>query len=125
MGDTIHVSVGEGASNVAVGKDITQIIGYTAEQVSVLIAQVRTADQPRTWDGRVPYVGLAAFQEADAEFFFGRDKLVATLLERVQQARFLCIAGPSGSGKSGVAPCATLISKSASRSVIPTATRSS
>ena len=30
-GDTIHVSVGEGATNVAVGKDITQIIGYTAD----------------------------------------------------------------------------------------------
>jgi len=101
-GDTMHVSIGAGASNVAVGKDITQIIGYTAEQVSVLIAQVRTADMPRTWDGRIPYLGLAAFQEADAGFFFGREALVDTLLERVQRARFLCIAGPSGSGKSSL-----------------------
>lgn len=101
-GDTMHVSVGAGASNVAAGKDITQIIGYTAEQVSVLIAQVRTADQPRTWDGRIPYIGLTAFQEADAEFFFGREALVDMLLERVQRARFLCIAGPSGSGKSSL-----------------------
>ena len=100
--DNIHVSVGEGATNVAAGKNVTQYVGYSAEQVTALIAQVRTAEQPRTWDGRVPYVGLAAFQEADAEFFFGREKLVDTLLERIQETRFLCIAGPSGSGKSSL-----------------------
>ena len=100
--DNIHVSVGEGATNVAAGKNVTQYIGYSAEQVTALIAQVRTAEQPRTWDGRVPYVGLAAFQEADAEFFFGREELVDTLLERIQETRFLCIAGPSGSGKSSL-----------------------
>lgn len=36
-----------------------------------------------------PYMGLAAFTEKDAEFFFGR-------------RRFLLVTGPSGSGKSSV-----------------------
>jgi WD40 repeat protein len=82
---------------------ITQIIGYTAEQVTALIAQIRRADQPATYSGRPPYVGLLPFQEADADLFFGREQLVGELLARVKQARFVCITGPSGSGKSSLA----------------------
>src|SRR5690606_273871 len=35
--------------------------------------------------------------------FFGREKLVDELLERVQRSPFVVLAGPSGSGKSSVA----------------------
>ena len=53
-----------------------------------------------------PYKGLQAFQAADAQDFFGREKLVNKLLSRlsedVQHQRFLAIVGPSGSGKSSV-----------------------
>ncbi|MCP4416367.1 MAG: ATP-binding protein [Chloroflexi bacterium] len=55
------------------------------------------------WNGRYPYLGLTAFQESDAKYFFGRESLVDDLLERVQKSRFITIAGPSGSGKSSVA----------------------
>ncbi len=55
------------------------------------------------WDGRIPYLGLEAFQEGDAQFFFGREELVNDLLTRLQEARFIAIAGPSGSGKSSMA----------------------
>lgn len=84
-----------------VGRDKI-IIGYTPEQVSALLAKGDRDDQSATWDGRTPYMGLVAFQEADAKFFFGREKLVNELLERVQSARFVCVAGPSGSGKSSL-----------------------
>jgi WD40 repeat protein/serine/threonine protein kinase/DNA-binding SARP family transcriptional activator len=47
-----------------------------------------------------PYLGLRPFQEADAANFFGRDSLIKALVERVGDARFLTIIGPSGSGKS-------------------------
>lgn len=51
-----------------------------------------------------PYKGLQAFNEADAEDFFGREALVETLLDRLQEpgdiSRFLAVIGPSGSGKS-------------------------
>ncbi len=49
-----------------------------------------------------PYVGLAAFQPADAGRFFGRDRLVDELVARVRAGRFLGVFGPSGYGKSSV-----------------------
>jgi WD40 repeat protein/DNA-binding SARP family transcriptional activator len=51
---------------------------------------------------RNPYKGLHAFLEADAEDFFGREELVAELVNRVSAERFLAVVGPSGSGKSSV-----------------------
>lgn len=53
-----------------------------------------------------PYKGLRAFQEADADDFYGRDDLIESLIAQMQddsvQSRFLAIVGPSGSGKSSV-----------------------
>jgi len=53
-----------------------------------------------------PYKGLRAFQEADSKDFFGREKLVTRLLQRMNDPddyhRFLALVGPSGSGKSSV-----------------------
>ena len=51
---------------------------------------------------RNPYKGLHAFLESDADDFFGREQLVADLVERVVAERFLAVVGPSGSGKSSV-----------------------
>ena len=50
-----------------------------------------------------PYLGLAAFKESDAEFFFGRKREVERLLGSLRcEPRFLAVMGPSGSGKSSV-----------------------
>jgi WD40 repeat protein len=49
-----------------------------------------------------PYRGLQAFEEADAEFFFGRDADIQRMLEKLRAARFLAVLGPSGSGKSSL-----------------------
>jgi WD40 repeat protein len=53
-----------------------------------------------------PYKGLRAFRETDAESFFGREKLIAHLINRLAELneykRFLAVVGPSGSGKSSV-----------------------
>lgn len=53
-----------------------------------------------------PYKGLRAFQEADASNFFGRTRLIQTLISRLTEDskynRFLAVVGPSGSGKSSV-----------------------
>ncbi|SDN01165.1 nSTAND1 domain-containing NTPase [Allokutzneria albata] len=49
-----------------------------------------------------PYRGLAAFREQDAELFFGREELVADLLDRLGRDRFLVVAGASGAGKSSL-----------------------
>jgi WD40 repeat protein/DNA-binding SARP family transcriptional activator len=49
-----------------------------------------------------PFMGLAAFEPADAEFFFGRERLVDELVARLTDTPLLAIIGPSGSGKSSL-----------------------
>ena len=55
---------------------------------------------------RNPYKGLRPFGEADEGDFFGRERLVARLVDRLghlaRAGRLLIVAGPSGSGKSSV-----------------------
>ena len=52
--------------------------------------------------GVCPFKGLASFEPVDADYFFGRERLVAELVARFVGAGFLGIVGPSGSGKSSV-----------------------
>ena len=47
-----------------------------------------------------PFKGLVAFDVADADVFFGRERLVAELVGRLAGSSFLAVVGPSGSGKS-------------------------
>jgi WD40 repeat protein/DNA-binding SARP family transcriptional activator len=49
-----------------------------------------------------PFNGLAPFDAEDAEFFFGRERLVGELVARLGDAPLLAIVGPSGSGKSSL-----------------------
>ena len=57
-------------------------------------------------DDSAPYRGLAAYAEADADYFFGREKLLAALRrELTSQLAFwgpLIVLGPSGAGKSSL-----------------------
>ncbi|HEY1642418.1 MAG TPA: helix-turn-helix domain-containing protein [Streptosporangiaceae bacterium] len=54
----------------------------------------------------IPYRGLASFQAADAQWFFGREDLTARLVQLAGAARAagqpLMVVGPSGSGKSSL-----------------------
>lgn len=47
-----------------------------------------------------PYKGLASYQLDDADRFYGRDDLVAELVEAVRTASFVVVVGSSGAGKS-------------------------
>jgi WD40 repeat protein/DNA-binding SARP family transcriptional activator len=47
-----------------------------------------------------PFVGLATFDAVHAEYFFGRERLVAELVARLVGSPLLAVVGPSGSGKS-------------------------
>ena len=49
-----------------------------------------------------PYKGLARFEPADRELFFGRERLVAELVTHLVAPGLLGVVGPSGSGKSSV-----------------------
>ncbi|MGD9092896.1 MAG: helix-turn-helix domain-containing protein, partial [Anaerolineales bacterium] len=76
-----------------------------AERLLELAASVRREDAPAF--GLPPYKGLYHFDEHDAEMFFGREDLTATLVEQLltdikTDQRFLAIIGASGSGKSSL-----------------------
>jgi hypothetical protein len=51
-------------------------------------------------EGESPYPGLTAFQEHDADRFFGRGRDVARMVARVRELPLTGIVGPSGVGKS-------------------------
>jgi uncharacterized protein YjbI with pentapeptide repeats/energy-coupling factor transporter ATP-binding protein EcfA2 len=49
-----------------------------------------------------PYLGLSAFAEKDAEFFFGREEFTNELFSMAHQQNLVAVIGASGSGKSSV-----------------------
>ncbi|MEM8886609.1 MAG: caspase family protein, partial [Bacteroidota bacterium] len=51
---------------------------------------------------RNPFMGLASYEEADSNFFFGRDRVIETLLEKVKANPLTVVSGASGTGKSSV-----------------------
>ncbi|WP_334646805.1 helix-turn-helix domain-containing protein [Streptomyces scabiei] len=53
-------------------------------------------------DERAPFRGLARFEPADSDLFFGRQALIGDLLDLARAHRFAAVFGPSGSGKSSL-----------------------
>lgn len=49
-----------------------------------------------------PFKGLAPFEAADVEFFFGRERLIEEIVTRLAETPLLAIVGASGSGKSSL-----------------------
>jgi WD40 repeat protein/energy-coupling factor transporter ATP-binding protein EcfA2 len=79
----------------------------SASWLPIIFQNLNTA--PLTWQtlGKhpthlCPYRGLSAFREEDARFFYGRENVIKSLIEKTQQHSLVAIIGPSGSGKSSV-----------------------
>ncbi len=80
-----------------------------ADFVDALLADDDAAVRP-TNDGieelANPYKGLRAFDDGDQDRFFGRERVVSELVERLAgdslASRCLVVVGPSGSGKSSL-----------------------
>ncbi|MEM9487775.1 MAG: AAA family ATPase, partial [Myxococcota bacterium] len=49
-----------------------------------------------------PFTGLAAFQEGDADRFFGRDAEISNIVTQLRNQPLLTVVGPSGAGKSSL-----------------------
>ena len=68
-------------------------------------AEGRAPSGSPVWPG-CPYLGLVPFQERDARVFYGRDELVAQLVQRLvarlDGTGILLVAGESGAGKSSL-----------------------
>ena len=52
-----------------------------------------------------PYPGLRPFQEAEEHLFFGRERHVDAMVDKLAETRFLAVVGTSGSGKSSLVNC--------------------
>jgi serine/threonine protein kinase len=52
--------------------------------------------------GESPYTGLKAFQERDAQRFFGRGREISCMLAQIRDQPLLTVVGPSGVGKSSL-----------------------
>jgi len=108
-GSERSVHIGRDAiGNTIVTGDKNKIIIYQT------IQQVDTEELSVDEIGPNPYLGLGAFQEKDADRFFGREKLTKQLWGKFRdlnepsvsgepKIRLLPIIGPSGSGKSSLA----------------------
>ncbi|MFI6024988.1 nSTAND1 domain-containing NTPase [Amycolatopsis magusensis] len=62
----------------------------------------QTEPEPGDPDVRAPYVGLSAFQENDADLFFGRVGLLKKLSQRLRGNRLVAVVGASGAGKTSL-----------------------
>ncbi|MGW0443795.1 nSTAND1 domain-containing NTPase [Streptosporangium sandarakinum] len=80
------------------------------------VAVVRQQTRPRSgkpgkksgvpWPGGSPYRGLLPFEQSDAEIFYGREKMTASLAVmlagRLSPPSILVVTAPSGAGKSSL-----------------------
>ncbi|MGD9145760.1 MAG: CHAT domain-containing protein, partial [Anaerolineae bacterium] len=81
---------------------LDEVNSISEEVLDLSFRGLALGQPPPAYDGRCPFPGLAAFQPDQEEFFFGREALVESVLERLKAQRFLALLGPSGSGKSSV-----------------------
>jgi WD40 repeat protein/tRNA A-37 threonylcarbamoyl transferase component Bud32 len=70
------------------------------ELLGALEALLADRDPLAAGEGANPFLGLSAFQEADAARFFGRDADVAGVLQTLRSQPLLTMVGASGAGKS-------------------------
>lgn len=72
------------------------------EALDLTFAALAAGHDPPPYNPHPPFLGLKPFLAKDRLFFFGRERLVAELREKVGKHPFLPVLGPSGSGKSSV-----------------------
>ncbi len=68
-------------------------------ELEALVPERRTA---RVGDDGNPFAGLAAFQEHDADRFFGRDRDIDQVVGMLRSQPLVAVVGPSGAGKSSL-----------------------
>jgi WD40 repeat protein/DNA-binding SARP family transcriptional activator len=80
-------------------------LGEHTQQIARLATGQGPADEEpedRPAAAVCPYKGLARFEASDAEFFFGRERVVAELVTHLVGTGLVGVVGPSGSGKSSL-----------------------
>ncbi len=109
----VQQSLDEQAANVRVVVDQNNRqsadIRLVREGLGVIERRTRThisggigGDQGPRWMHGCPYRGLLPFTEADAEVFYGRERLTTELVVQVARGGLLVVTGASGAGKSSL-----------------------
>ena len=95
-GETVEFAFDLGCSQlVGLKEDQTPVLRTTSIHPADI--QFEAGDIPPN-----PYLGLSAFSEKDAGFFFGREKFTDELFEMAHRQQLVAVIGASGSGKSSV-----------------------
>ncbi len=75
----------------------------TADELLADLEALAERDSPKQLaTDENPFTGLAAFQKADADRFYGRGPQIAHVVAQVQSQPLVTLVGPSGSGKSSL-----------------------
>ncbi|NMG07380.1 CHAT domain-containing protein [Brasilonema sp. UFV-L1] len=110
-GQSLFTAVGEARDKLKELADDTDIAKQLPGVSWLPIICQNTTEPPPSWEDlgglsgelpECPYHGLSAFGEKDADFFFGREKFIASLVEAVNSKPLVPVVGASGSGKSSV-----------------------
>ena len=92
-------------------KEFQQTLRHGAATIELELEELDLADFELI-ETKNPYKGLRAFQQADANDFFGRTAMIEQVLGRLQEPvvenNFLAVIGPSGSGKSSLVKAGVL-----------------
>ncbi|KAB8329953.1 AAA family ATPase [Scytonema tolypothrichoides VB-61278] len=110
-GQSLFTAVGEARDKLKELADDTDIAKQLPGVSWLPIICQNTTQTPPSWEDlgglsgelpECPYHGLSAFGEKDADFFFGREKFITSLVEAVNSKPLVPVVGASGSGKSSV-----------------------
>ena len=91
------------ATSIQRGSQLDGVLDHPGGTIAELVETLLGALGRSVGDGRPvnPYRGLRAFDEVDAESYFGRVGLVEDVVERLSEdARLVLLVGASGTGKS-------------------------
>ncbi|MGM1065493.1 nSTAND1 domain-containing NTPase, partial [Saccharothrix sp. Mg75] len=94
-----EAAAGRRVPSLAVTRAFVRACGGDVEEWTARWRELAAGGPDR---GDAPYAGLAAYQVADAERFFGREAEVGGLLELVRERPFVGVFGASGAGKSSL-----------------------
>lgn len=81
---------------------ITNIFEGLELEYKLGIDYEKYVDQSKNIADKCPYRGLSTFEIEDEHFFFGREKFINDLIERVETQPLVTVIGRSGIGKSSV-----------------------
>jgi WD40 repeat protein/DNA-binding SARP family transcriptional activator len=101
LGQTIR-QAGAAAARVSDRRGDLRLVEQELASNVVDLATLRDSSARARGHDVCPFKGLEPFDVDDADYFFGRERLVAEMVARLPGAPLLGVVGPSGSGKSSL-----------------------